>query len=250
VKILHVSDTHYGQPQAAMRCAPVVSHILEREDIARCVVVHTGDLMETPTRSEMRTAISCWRPVAEACRAFVLCRGNHDVSAKGVFRFVPDSGIWEVAAEGLMSCTTSFAAGPWRIIPADSCVLPPGWRPRIDPQQALAQGYLGPEQRQRICAEVALARASGQLSVVPMHHCPTGGNPALRLLDRLELMEELQDVGGCDVMLTGHLHRSLVRERSYGARVLISSPKTQGSGGYWEIRAAGGAIGHRWVEVA
>ncbi len=250
MKILHVSDTHYGQSQAAMRNAPVVTALLDRDDLSECVVVHTGDLMETPTHAEMRTAVGAWRPVARACRAFVLCRGNHDTAAKGIFRFTPSTHHWGLAVDGLRAQIAPIDVGPWRIIPADTCQLPPGWRARLDPRKALAQGYLGPEQREIIASHVAVARAVERIPVLAMHHCPTGGNPALRLIDRQELAFALQAVGGVDVMLTGHLHRKGEWSGVLGAGIILSAPKCSAEPGWWELEVVGREVRHRWVGVS
>ena len=253
MKILHISDLHFGQPQAASRASNVIQALLARPDLATCVLNVGGDTLETPSWSEVRTAYAMLRPLFDQCRAAYLIDGNHCIWAKGALRFVTIRGLFEQLQADLRSRvepeTFLIQGKATRVIPASTTVRPPGWRHRLDPRQAFAQGYLGEEQIRRIAAEVAMANAQRQRSVILMHHCPTGGSPLLRLMDREALGEALEGAGGASAILSGHLHARGLWRDEYGADFIVASPKSQTADGYWEIGADGESVVPLWVPI-
>lgn len=254
MKIAHISDTHYGTPGAPSRCAPTINAIANRSDVDDVVLVHTGDVIESPapTGAQYDQARNALVQVCGRVRDAIFCRGNHDVAIKGIVRWPEANALHRRFARRM---TDRAPAAPRcdvyddvAIITLNSCRMPPSAAKRgVD--DLLATGFLGEGQIKSAARMVREQRVLGRAVVVAMHHSPMGGGAALRLSDRDALGSALADAGGVDVMLCGHLHQRGEWRNEYGAGVVLSAPKCGEVGGYWAVRVEGGAVRWRWVEV-
>lgn len=241
MKILHISDTHYGQSGALARCQRTILAMLERDDLDQCILVHTGDVIDSPSPRgrQFGTARSHLVQLAKRCLGALWCPGNHDVAVAGLARWAEGDQLWREFVQSMGSPFDEYPAqivvDNTAIIIADSNRRPSGRLAQMA-ESAIAAGYLGEPQISAIAHAVEQHREAGLRVVLALHHCPSGGNPALRLRDRKELGIELSRAGGVDVMLTGHLHQRMIWPgKQHGAEVILSAPKCGEPHGYWEI---------------
>lgn len=234
MKIIHLSDLHYGQPGSTTQNARVINALLERPDISECIVIITGDVVDTPEDTIYRTATSALRQLSEACAELVMVPGNHDLSTKGVTPHLTAHIKWGAHVENLTKQRPAYPSmrvdGGVAIISIDTNREPPGIH-RLT-QNITATGYVGPDQIEAVAGMVQWARRLSIPTVIALHHCPSGGDPLLRLHDRRELGDALEAAGGVDLILSGHLHQKCEWSNVIGARLLISSPKSPDAQGY------------------
>lgn len=248
MKILHLSDTHYGQPGAVERCQPTIDAMMARPDICDCIVVHTGDLIDSPAPGDQYDeAVEQLRPLADACLAYFCVPGNHDLEVAGLTPWAKARSMYDECAKALGSIgqlpymrTIGYTA----IIGLDTNRRPPGAIDQLA-AHATATGHIGKPQISAISHQVLRQKSMGRRVVVLAHHSPMGGHAALRLSDRGALGEALDSVGGVDLMLVGHLHEAGKWKNEYGADVVLSAPKCGDPGGYWEVLHSG----VEWVEA-
>ncbi len=80
MKIIHLSDTHIGAGANAERTDRVLDDLIQHppDEPARCVVVHTGDLIHEATPENRRAGKSRLDRLQEAGYRVIICPGNHD----------------------------------------------------------------------------------------------------------------------------------------------------------------------------
>src|SRR5690625_303823 len=234
MKIIHVSDRHYGQPGATTANSLLNNAIAARPDIADCIIVDTGDVVDTPDESVYRTATSALAQLADRCADMVMVPGNHDLNVMGITPHPTAHIRWGSHVERLTSLCRSYPfitlAGGIAIIAVDSN-RPPRGAHRLT-QNFTATGYIGRDQIEDVVELVRYTKSRGLPVIVAMHHCPSGGDALLRLHDRDAFGEALADAGGVDLILTGHLHQRCEWSDVFGARYLLSSPKSPSARGY------------------
>jgi 3',5'-cyclic AMP phosphodiesterase CpdA len=79
MKLIHLSDTHIGRDNNTLRFERVVNDLLENPPDApdNCVIVHTGDLIDTATEANRQAGRLLLDRLATRYRV-LLCPGNHD----------------------------------------------------------------------------------------------------------------------------------------------------------------------------
>ena len=243
--ILHISDLHYGQAGAVSANARILNAIASRPDVAECTLVITGDINDTPNRAIYQTSTSALRDVCGRVKRVVMCDGNHDIDIFGLSRSMKGLTLFADQHKQLtglpyrppVACVDEEEGIAY--LSVSTCVRASR---RFGAVDILATGMIGEEQIRDICEAVKHHRAMGRRIVIAMHHCPTGGNPALRLSDRHSFGEALEAVGGVDLILTGHLHRAGHWTRVFGTRNLIASAKSPDSRSYTQIAMDGDRI--------
>lgn len=238
MKFIHVSDRHYGQPGATQANARINNAICERPDIAQCAIIDTGDVVDSPSLRQYKTATSALLELSELAGEFLLLPGNHDLAWAGVSRSLAAPALWGDHVEELTGSRPTYPSlhiiDGIAVIAIDTNRQPPNMLAR-QAAQITATGFVGDRQIFDVVNMVRKARSFDLPIIVAMHHCPSGGDPLLRLSDRLALGNALESAGGVDLMLTGHLHQKREWSGVFGARFLLASPKTPGAQGYREI---------------
>lgn len=79
MKLIHISDTHIGRNDNTLRFERVVDELLANPPDTRenCLVVHTGDLIDSATEANRQAARLLLDRLAARYRV-LLCPGNHD----------------------------------------------------------------------------------------------------------------------------------------------------------------------------
>lgn len=79
MKLIHISDTHIGRGDNALRFERVVDDLLANPPDApgNCVIVHTGDLIDSATDANRQAGRLLLDRLATRYRV-LLCPGNHD----------------------------------------------------------------------------------------------------------------------------------------------------------------------------
>ncbi|MEK6743318.1 MAG: metallophosphoesterase [Nitrospirota bacterium] len=80
MKIIHLSDTHIGTGANAARSELVVDDLIRHppDELSRCAVVHTGDLIDAATPKNRQIAKSMLDRLNKAGYRVLVCPGNHD----------------------------------------------------------------------------------------------------------------------------------------------------------------------------
>lgn len=252
MKLIHIGDLHFGQDGAVQGNAPILNHIANRDDIGDLIVIDTGDTVDNPSADIYRTATSAQRQVADRCRRLFKVPGNHDFDLAGL---TDSSGARELWDRHMISLTgerpfypSMHIIGGIAFILVDTCRPPTGRWERLA-SQVTATGLVGDDQIEEVAEMVRVAKGRGLPVVLPLHHCPSGGDPMLRLADRRDLGDALEAVGGVDLILSGHLHQKGAWSHVYGARYLLSAPKTRDGGGYRVVTWDGKKFCWEWVGV-
>lgn len=255
LRIIHVSDRHYGQAGAATKNAQVNNHICARDDASECIVIDTGDVVETPSRRLYDRAADAERELVEKARAVLKQPGNHDKAIHGMAPHWEGPVMWNRYTIDLLGDAAKPVGCPRvnvfdnvAVVGLDSNRRPSG-RAAVSPARLLAQGHLGDGQIEECAELVREHRAAGRKVVVAVHHCLSGGDPALRLRDRDELGKAIKSAGGCDAILSGHLHERNIWRGLWGADWIFSAPKTPEAQGYEEIWWEDEELRHRWIDV-
>ena len=235
MKFIHTSDRHYLQDGAVQANATVNNAIIARPDVAECFLIDTGDDVDSPTAAAYQTAASAQRELYDAASGGVKTPGNHDLDYAGLADAPTAPVLWADHVEDLTGTRPVYPSmhivGDTAIISVDTCTRPTGRWERIA-SQVMATGLIGEGQIARVVEMVERARVLDLHVIIAMHHCPSGGDVMLRLIDREEFGDALDAVGGVELMLTGHLHQKREWSDVYGARFLLASPKTPEAQGY------------------
>lgn len=192
--VLHGSDLQTGRPYRPEAAAAFVAFARALEPD---LVVVSGDLTQRAKRAEFRTARAFLGELAPL--PVVVTPGNHDVPLWRVAeRLLTPYRKWRryVSAE----LDTVTRVGDATVVALNSSA----------PRRAIVGGRLDPEQL--AFAREAFGAAGSRYRILVTHHhfVPTpdgqGGRPIPRAADILRAFEGM----GVDLVLGGHVHRSLV----------------------------------------
>lgn len=243
--IAHFSDAHVLDPRfpdgAHDRLHDLCRRIAEEEDRRSTVVCVTGDLGWDMSAEEARLIVEAMEPL----RGWKVlhAKGNHDHGPLGLVRRTGAVERWRAMVDDM----TGYLPGEYpsaRYVAFQGVafiVANSSWD-----QTFLARGRIGELQIKAIARGVERARKMGLRLVLMLHHCPSGGDRTKRLSDRDEFGAALEEVGGVDLMLTGHLHRAKEWRGVYGADWLISAPAATEDGRYRKIWWDGARLRWEW----
>lgn len=245
--IAHISDLHLSDRRHDVTLDDghrLVDALLD-DDLD--VIIDTGDHTGSGLARQFHRARQVTDRLADFAD-YYLTPANHDVSIGGSSTGRYTRTNWEAYAA---TVSTGYQSGDrWprvidvtddmRLILVDTCAEP----------TLVARGHIGDEQLRRIGIAVAEARGRGMRTILAGHHCPSGGDPMLRLTDRDELAEILREAGGVDLGLFGHLHQRRHWSDVLGFRRLVACPMSTRDGGYWRVDwDARRFFGAEWVSV-
>lgn len=201
--ILHASDLHFGKPHRPAVSEALLAFVEEQDPDA---IVVSGDLTQRARVREYRAARRFLRRLAP--RPVVVTAGNHDVPLYRVWerlfapyrnyrRYIDDRLDTVVDLDG----SDAGDPGATRLVALNSSA----------PLSAIVNGRLG--HKQLDFAATAFARAEpGSLRVLVVHHnllAPGGGDP-IPMLPGASRVLELAGQWGVDLILSGHIHQSLL----------------------------------------
>jgi 3',5'-cyclic AMP phosphodiesterase CpdA len=224
IRILHVSDLHFGKP-----CVPEAIDAMEEHLHATPydVVAVSGDVSQRSLSGEFQRAAAILRD-ARRKSAVIIVPGNHDVawwmSPLHVFgsdilytryrRYISADLEPTLSVPGAKFVGVNTSHGvSWHTLT---------WRPR----DVSIIGAVTPAQRARVRAEFAHA-PPGDLRVVVMHHNPVRGGLSHRfgITRAAETMRDYQ-AAGVDLVLCGHDHQEAVHPAESVGGVVVCTAGT------------------------
>jgi 3',5'-cyclic AMP phosphodiesterase CpdA len=250
MKLIHISDTHIGRGDNALRFERVVDDLLANPPDApgNCVIVHTGDLIDSATEANRQAGRLLLDRLATRYRV-LLCPGNHDYGdALSVdeedaqaFQLVFGDFIFQGKPHEFPVLSE---VGNHVFIGLDSNAEELSFWERW-----FAEGHLGERQLSSLNQLLDSSALSGKQVVIYLHHHPfTFGysvmpdvgdrnplnylyvqltRPFLRLKDAYSLCQVLRDrVQG---LLFGHMHYGLDCSgdaRKYGIKLALDGSST------------------------
>ena len=231
MKLIHISDTHIGRNDNAMRFERVVDDLLAHPPAAPqdCLIVHTGDLIDSASDANRRAARVLLDRLATRYRV-LLCPGNHD--------YGDATSVDEDAAEAFQRAFGDYifqgqpAGFPVVSEVGDDLVfigLDSNAEELTFWERWFAEGHLGEEQLSTLDRLLDSPAVAGKRAVVYLHHHPFSfgysvmpdvgdrnplynffvnlTRPFLRLKDAYSLCQVLRD--RTQVLLFGHMHYGL-----------------------------------------
>lgn len=256
MKLIHISDTHIGLDDNAMRFERVVDHLLAHPPGAahECVIVHTGDLIDSASDANRRAARVLLDRLATRYRV-LLCPGNHDygdatsMDEEAAEEFHRAFGDYIFQGQPSGFPVVNEVGDDLVFIGLDSNAEELNFWERW-----FAEGHIGEEQLSALDAHLDSAAAAGKHAVVYLHHHPFSfgysvmpdvgdrnplhnlyvhlTRPFLRLKDAYSLCQVLRD--RARVLLFGHMHFGLDCSgdgQKYGIRQALDGSSTTGAGG-------------------
>jgi 3',5'-cyclic AMP phosphodiesterase CpdA len=249
MKIIHLSDTHVGRADNALRLARVLQDIASLGPPQAHVVVHTGDLNDRATPQAMQEGKALLDRLAAGGWRVLLSPGNHDYGDS--LHVDPD------CAQAFQQCYAPYVfadqpaqfpvlhlAADWALIGLDSNAAELGLLERW-----FAQGSLGAAQIERLGALLDTPVVRQRRTLVYLHHHPfldaftvhadVGDRSYLsyalgwntrrfrRLKDAYSLIQCIRD--RVDVLLFGHQHYGLDysgESRRYGIPLALDASST------------------------
>jgi 3',5'-cyclic AMP phosphodiesterase CpdA len=230
LSLVHLSDVHVFHAGAirpghllGKRVTGAVNALLRRrhvhrQDVTRAALealgrmpvdhlVITGDISTLGARTELETFLAEVRRLGLPPAAVTVVPGNHDAYVPDVVRrgdFASVFAPYQTSDPGWVGpdpFPVVRLRGPLALIACTTAV--PSW-------PLLAIGTLGPAQLERLAAVLADPRLSGRARVVALHHPPQPGVGRWhnRLTDAAALRRVIAE-HGAELVLHGHLHRSL-----------------------------------------
>ncbi len=255
MKLIHISDTHIGLDGHALRFERVVDDLLANPpDLPEnCVIVHTGDLIDSASDANRRAARVLLDRLATRYRV-LLCPGNHDYGdATSVDEEEAEAfhqALGEYIFQGKPArfpVLTEVGAG-LVFIGLDSNAEELGFWERW-----FAEGHLGEEQLSALDALLDSPAVAGKQVVIYLHHHPFSfgysvmpdvgdrnplsrlfvqlSRPFLRLKDAYSLCQVVRD--RAHVLLFGHMHFGLDCSgdgRRYGLKLALDGSSTTCAG--------------------
>jgi len=251
MKLIHFSDTHIGRGDNALRFERVVDDLLANppDTPERCLIVHTGDLIDSASNANRRAARVLLDRLATRYRV-LLCPGNHDYGdAMAVdeedaeaFRRAFSDYIFQGKPSSFPVVTE--VAGDHVFIGLDSNAEElSGW------ERWFAEGHLGKGQMSALNALLDSQVVVGKRVVIYLHHHPFSfgytvmadvgdrhplsllyarlTRPFLRLKDAYSLCQVVRD--RAHVLLFGHMHFGLdcsSEGQKYGVRLALDGSST------------------------
>jgi 3',5'-cyclic AMP phosphodiesterase CpdA len=229
MKLIHLSDTHVGRDNNALRLQQLLGDIASLGDPADYLIVHTGDLIDRCALDCMQQARALLDPMVAKGWRIVLAPGNHDCGdamhldpqCAQAFHDHFSSFIFGHQAKQFPVLTLS---GDCALIGLYSNAGVMGWWERW-----AAEGCLGQAQRDALNALLDRPELRGRKVVLYLHHHPfldafvvradVGDHRLLahllgwntrrfrRLKDAYSLMQTVRD--RVDILLFGHQHFGL-----------------------------------------
>lgn len=245
--ILHLSDQHLAEgfvDTSVEDGHAVADAIFDLEQPGPALVCDTGDVTASGLAEEYELARSVVDRYRDRGFGYFICPANHDMGPGGGIRarYAVDN-FHEFAAATMPEHDREqpyphlYRREDLAIVVTDSCAEQTMW----------SRGILGDDQRRRLTRMVRRLNARELKICMMIHHCPTVDDPLCRLVDRERMTVALNEVGGVDVMLTGHLHRAEVHHEAYGATFVFSSPSTTVAGQYRRIWWEDGRLKWAWT---
>jgi 3',5'-cyclic AMP phosphodiesterase CpdA len=175
MKIIHLSDTHIGKGGNAERTDLVVDDLLRRppDEPTRCVVVHTGDLIDAATAENRLAGRARLERLQEAGFRTVLCPGNHDygdaveVNNDAARIFKKEFASWIFHGEQQEFPVLLRLDDDCMLIGLDSNAAELRF-----PHGLFAEGNLGPQQLDRLNHLLDSDAVKGKKIVLSLHHHP------------------------------------------------------------------------------
>jgi 3',5'-cyclic AMP phosphodiesterase CpdA len=251
MKLIHISDTHIGTGDNAMRFERVVDDLLAHPPGAphECVIVHTGDLIDSASDANRRAARVLLDRLATRYRV-LLCPGNHDygdatsVDEEDAEAFQRAFGDYIFQGQPSSFPVLSEVGDDLVFIGLDSNAEELNFWERW-----FAEGHLGEEQLSALDRLLDSPAVAGRQVVVYLHHHPFSfgysvmpdvgdrnplynffanlTRPFLRLKDAYSLCQVLRD--RVQVLLFGHMHFGLDCSgdgQKYGVRQALDGSST------------------------
>lgn len=250
MKLIHVSDTHIGRDDNALRFERVVNDLLDNppDTPENCVIVHTGDLIDVASEANRQAGRLLLDRLADRYRV-LLCPGNHDYGGAVSVDKADARAFQRVFGEyifqgGRREFPVLSEVGNHVFIGLDSNAEELGFFERW-----FAEGHLGGRQLAILNEMLDSPVVAGKQVVVYMHHHPFsfGFNvmpdvgdrnplnyiyfqltrPFLRLKDAYSLCQVLQD--RAQALLFGHMHYGQNcggEGRKYGIKLALDGSST------------------------
>jgi 3',5'-cyclic AMP phosphodiesterase CpdA len=251
MRLIHFSDTHIGSDGNALRFERVVDDLLANPPCTpdECVIVHTGDLIDSATDTHRRAARVLLDRLATRYRV-VLCPGNHD--------YGDAISVDEEAAESFQKTFHDYI---FQGKPANFPVLTEvgsdlvliGLDSNAEElrfwERWFAEGHLGEAQLSALDRLLDSPLVAGKQVVVYLHHHPFSfgysvlpdvgdrnplfnlftqlTRPFLRLKDAYSFSQVVRD--RAHVLLFGHMHYGLdcsCDSQKYGVRMALDGSST------------------------
>jgi len=250
MKLIHISDTHIGRGDNALRFERVVDDLLANPPCApsNCLIVHTGDLIDSASYANRRAARVLLDRLATRYRV-LLCPGNHDygdamsVNTEAAQAFQQAFGDY-IFHGNPPSFPVLSEIGNHVFIGLDSNAAELSlW------ERWFAEGHLGVNQLTSLNDLLDSPAIAGRPVVVYLHHHPFSfgysvmpdvgdrnplnylyvqlTRPFLRLKDAYSLCQVLRD--RAQVLLFGHMHFGLDcggEGRKYGIKLAMDGGST------------------------
>ena len=251
MKLIHLSDTHVGKDGNALRFERVVDDLLAHPPCApeNCVIVHTGDLIDSASDSHRRSARILLDRLATRYRV-LLCPGNHDygdavaVDNEDAQAFQQAFGDYIFQGQPAAFPVVSEVGADCVFIGLDSNAAELNFW-----EKWFAEGHLGEAQLAALNNLLDSPVVAGKQVVVYLHHHPFAfgytvmpdvgdrnplafvytqlTRPFLRLKDAYSLCQILRD--RAHVLLFGHMHFGLDcsgDSGKYGIRLALDGSST------------------------
>lgn len=252
MKLIHISDTHIGHGENASRLKEVIDHLLDHPpggDPENCLVIHTGDLIDSATDENRQLAKELLDRLANRYQV-LLCPGNHDYGDK--------TGIDEEAARAFCEEFSCYIFdGEQQDFPVLHQVNDKYVFIGLDSNAAelncwekkFAEGHLGSSQLDKLNCLLDSDQVRNKQVIVYLHHHPFyygysvmpdvgDKNPFFhlfawvtrsfrRLKDAYTLCQITRD--RVQVLLFGHMHHGLDcsgESRKYGIRLALDGGST------------------------
>lgn len=251
MKLIHISDTHVGRGDNALRFERVVDDLLANPPDApeNCLIVHTGDLIDSASEANRRAARILLDRLATRYRV-LLCPGNHDygdamaVDEEDAQAFLQAFGDYIFQGKPWSFPVLSEVGSDHVFIGLDSNAEElSSW------QRWFAEGHLGKGQLAALTGLLDSPAVAGKQVVVYLHHHPFSfgysvmpdvgdrnplsylyaqlTRPFLRLKDAYSLCQVVRD--RAHVLLFGHMHFGLDcsgEGRKYGLKLALDGSST------------------------
>lgn len=198
MELVHLTDPHFGcEDKAALAAAK--RYIEQNQPQA---VIITGDISRDGLQSELNAACEWMRALPVPV---MLTPGNHDVPYYNLFgRLMDPWGRFMRAAKGIK-------LEPWHT--ADWSIVPINTARGVQARLNWAQGAISNGQVRR-ATELLKESAPDALRIVITHHPLDWPNDAPikgQTLNGARAINDLIDVGGAQLLLSGHLHFASAR---------------------------------------
>lgn len=228
VTIFHISDLHIADPMHGDVGVEDGMDLVDAIDEDRPdILINTGDDTGSGTEDQFNVAEQITSRFTAAPYRYVQTTSNHDVSLQGTsYR----NWTRDNCEEYLSKVDDTYRKGQqWpRSVYVNGTSTMVLLIDTVAETSTVARGEVGSEQIERIGAEVWRANENDLNIVMAGHHCPSANEAGLTwkraLTDRNELGTAVEEAGGVDVWLTGHLHRAAEWSNTFGAAKLFSTP--------------------------